>query len=211
MSSLKGARGKQCGVNCCKKATYIPSCARSPASSTPKASKPMCCSSTASQVGNGPGRRKSGSTTIARISTTPSSKIRSPAPTWMNLWPTLTRPTGMSGNGSEETPEGRWRAYTIDDILARDKANLDIFWLRDESLEDTDNLPDPDIIAVEIVEELEAALEQFRLIAEDLGTVKPPKPEPYWGLFFAVQWVKKRPFLAHNQPSYILPVIRPQP
>ncbi len=60
---------------------------------------------------------------------------------------------------SEETPEGRWRAYTLDDILARDKVNLDIFWLRDESLEDTENLPDPDIIAVEIVEELEAALE----------------------------------------------------
>lgn len=70
---------------------------------------------------------------------------------------------------SEATPDGRWRAYTLDDILARDKVNLDIFWLRDESLEDTDNLPDPDIIAVEIVEELEAALEQFRLIAEDLG------------------------------------------
>ena len=77
----------------------------------------------------------------------------------------------MSGRqrGARKTPEGRWRAYTLDDILARDKVNLDIFWLRDESLEDTDNLPDPDIIAVEIVEELEAALEQFRLIAEDLA------------------------------------------
>lgn len=47
--------------------------------------------------------------------------------------------------------------------------NLDIFWLRDESLEDTENLPDPDVLAGEIVEELEAALEQFRLIVEDLG------------------------------------------
>ena len=69
----------------------------------------------------------------------------------------------------EETPDSRWRAYTYDEIIARDKVNLDIFWLRDESLEDTENLPAPDIIAVEIVEELEAALEQFRLIAEDLG------------------------------------------
>ena len=68
-----------------------------------------------------------------------------------------------------ENVNGRWRAYGYDEIIARDKANLDIFWLRDESLEDTENLPDPDIIAVEIVEELEAALEQFRLIAEDLG------------------------------------------
>ena len=46
--------------------------------------------------------------------------------------------------------------------MARDKANLDIFWLRDESLEDSDNLPDPDVLAREIVEELEAALEQFK-------------------------------------------------
>lgn len=70
---------------------------------------------------------------------------------------------------SEDTPDGRWRDYSIEDILGRDKVNLDIFWLRDESLEDSANLPDPDVIAAEIVEELEAALEQFRLIAEDLS------------------------------------------
>ena len=70
---------------------------------------------------------------------------------------------------SEETPDGRWRSYSYEEIMARDKVNLDIFWLRDESLEDTDNLPDPDVIAAEIVEDLEAALEQFRLIAEDMG------------------------------------------
>jgi type I restriction enzyme M protein len=50
-----------------------------------------------------------------------------------------------------------------------DKASLDIFWLKDESLEASDNLPDPDVIAQEIVEDLEAALEQFREIASDLG------------------------------------------
>lgn len=70
---------------------------------------------------------------------------------------------------SEENETGRWRAYTYDELMARDKVNLDIFWLRDESLEETENLPDPDIIAAEIVEDLEAALEQFRLIAEDLS------------------------------------------
>jgi len=52
---------------------------------------------------------------------------------------------------------------------ARDKASLDIFWLRDESLEDSDTLPEPGVIAAEIVQDLEAALEQFRVIAEDLG------------------------------------------
>jgi type I restriction enzyme M protein len=56
-----------------------------------------------------------------------------------------------------------------DELIARDKASLDIFWLRDESLEDSDNLPEPGVIAQEIVEDLEAALEQFKEIAEDLG------------------------------------------
>ena len=70
---------------------------------------------------------------------------------------------------SEKKPDGRWRAYAYDELVARDKASLDIFWLKDESLEDSANLPDPDVIAQEIVEDLEAALEQFRLIANDLG------------------------------------------
>jgi type I restriction enzyme M protein len=71
---------------------------------------------------------------------------------------------------SEGDPNGgRWRAYDYEELINRDKASLDIFWLRDESLEDSENLPDPDIIAAEIVEDLEAALEQFREIAEGLG------------------------------------------
>ncbi len=68
-----------------------------------------------------------------------------------------------------DNPDGRWRDYSIDDILARDKVNLDIFWLRDDSLADGDGLADPGLIAAEIVEDLEAALEQFRLVAEELG------------------------------------------
>jgi type I restriction enzyme M protein len=71
---------------------------------------------------------------------------------------------------SEKKPDGRWRAYDYDELVARDKASLDIFWLKDESLEASDNLPDPDIIAQEIVDDLESALEQFRLIANDLGS-----------------------------------------
>jgi type I restriction enzyme M protein len=53
--------------------------------------------------------------------------------------------------------------------VARDKTSLDIFWLKDESWADSDNLPAPGVIACEIVEDLEAALAQFRLIAGDLG------------------------------------------
>jgi len=70
---------------------------------------------------------------------------------------------------SERNAEGRWRAFTYDELMARDKVNLDIFWLRDESLEETANLPDPDILAAEIVEDLKAALEQFESIYEELG------------------------------------------
>jgi type I restriction enzyme M protein len=53
--------------------------------------------------------------------------------------------------------------------MERDKVNLDIFWLRDESLEDSDNLPDPDVIALEIAENLQDALEQFSGIVGTLG------------------------------------------
>jgi type I restriction enzyme M protein len=75
----------------------------------------------------------------------------------------------LAATWTEATPEGRWRAYGHDELTARDKANLDIFWLRDESLADSAGLPDPDVLAAEIVEDLEAALEQFRAIAEDLA------------------------------------------
>ena len=70
---------------------------------------------------------------------------------------------------SEKNPTGRWREYTYEQLLQRDKVNLDIFWLKDESLEDSANLPDPDVIAGEIVEDLRTALEQFEAIQSDLG------------------------------------------
>jgi type I restriction enzyme M protein len=63
----------------------------------------------------------------------------------------------------------RWRAYDYEDLVNRDKASIDIFCLRDEILEDSGNLPDPDVLAQENVEDLEAALEQFREIANALG------------------------------------------
>jgi type I restriction enzyme M protein len=70
---------------------------------------------------------------------------------------------------SEENPTGRWRSYTYDELIQRDKASLDIFWLRDESLEDAANLPEPDVIAAEIIEDLRAALEEFEAIQLDLA------------------------------------------
>jgi len=70
---------------------------------------------------------------------------------------------------SADNPDGRWRAYTYEEIIARDKASLDIFWLRDESLEDSANLPDPDVIAAEIIEDLQSALEELQAISDDLA------------------------------------------
>ena len=66
----------------------------------------------------------------------------------------------------------RFRRFTYDELTQRDKANLDIFWLRDESLEDAENLPPPDQIAAEIMEDLRGALEQLEEIAGDLGDGK---------------------------------------
>ncbi len=63
---------------------------------------------------------------------------------------------------------GRWRSFTYEELMARDKVNLDIFWLPDTSLEDSAHLPDPDVLATEIMEDLRSALAQFESIEEDL-------------------------------------------
>lgn len=68
----------------------------------------------------------------------------------------------------EDNPEGRWRRYSRDDIFQRDKTSLDIFWLRDKSLGDLDNLPEPDDIAEEIIENLESGLKSFRRVLSAL-------------------------------------------
>jgi hypothetical protein len=62
---------------------------------------------------------------------------------------------------SEANPEGCWRCFDYEELLKRDKASLDLFWIKEKSLTDTDALPAPDIIAAEIADDLEAALEQF--------------------------------------------------
>jgi len=69
-------------------------------------------------------------------------------------------------NRHERQESEQLSALAYDDLVKRDKANLDIFWLKDDSLEDSANLPMPDVIAREIMEDLQAALEQFALIAE---------------------------------------------
>jgi len=78
------------------------------------------------------------------------------------------------GRGQSRSPLA---LFHFDEILARDKVSLDIFWLRDDSLGDMDNLPEPDEIAEEIVENLEAGLEGFRRVLASLEAPSGAEPE----------------------------------
>lgn len=71
---------------------------------------------------------------------------------------------------SEENPEGRFRRFKIEEIMKRDKTSLDIFWIKDKSLADLDNLPSPDELAEEIIENLQSALESFMELKGQLGS-----------------------------------------
>ena len=70
----------------------------------------------------------------------------------------------------EKNPDGQWRKYTYEEIIARDKTSLDIFWLKDKSLADLDNLPEPEDLAAEIIENIEAGLNSFREVVGILNT-----------------------------------------
>ena len=84
-------------------------------------------------------------------------------------WTTSSPATASADRASAGRPSGSAR-FGYDELLQRDKLNLDIFWLKDESLDDADSLPPPDVIAAEIVENLEAALQRFRSVAARLGS-----------------------------------------
>ncbi|HNX82084.1 MAG TPA: class I SAM-dependent DNA methyltransferase [Candidatus Omnitrophota bacterium] len=72
-------------------------------------------------------------------------------------------------NRAKRKESERFKVFAYEEILKRDKVSLDIFWLKDESLEDLENLPDPDVIAGDIVKDLESALEEFKGVVEELG------------------------------------------
>jgi type I restriction enzyme M protein len=72
---------------------------------------------------------------------------------------------------ADTNPEGRWRKYTYEELIARDKTSLDVFWLKDKGLTDLDNLPEPDTLAEEIIENLEAGLASFRAVLKGLRKV----------------------------------------
>ncbi|MBJ6111285.1 SAM-dependent DNA methyltransferase [Hymenobacter sp. BT523] len=77
---------------------------------------------------------------------------------------------GQPGQRAQRQETEQFHRYELAQLLARDKVNLDIFWLKDDALEDSATLPAPDVLALEITENLQAALTQFASIAEELET-----------------------------------------
>jgi type I restriction enzyme M protein len=71
-------------------------------------------------------------------------------------------------NRHDREESERFRAFSYDELIQRDKVSLDIFWLKDDSIEDSENLPEPEILAKDIAEDLESALEQFSSIYQNL-------------------------------------------
>lgn len=94
--------------------------------------------------------------------------IRSPSRGGLDEFVDLYKSKNRAERKSAYNPKhkkGRWRAFDLNETLACDKAGADIYWLKDESFEGTAHLPDPEVIAQEIVEDLEDAAEQLRGIA----------------------------------------------
>lgn len=71
-------------------------------------------------------------------------------------------------NRQERSPSERFKFYSYEELMTRNKASLDIFWLKDDSLDNLDDLPPPDVLQQEIIEHLEAALAAFRDVAISL-------------------------------------------
>jgi type I restriction enzyme M protein len=70
---------------------------------------------------------------------------------------------------TEENPDGRFRRYTVNEIFSRNNTSLDIFWIKDKSLTDLDSLPEPDILASDIIENLQSAMDSFKDLLESLS------------------------------------------
>jgi type I restriction enzyme M protein len=84
-----------------------------------------------------------------------------------------TDPNGRSKRGPSDSAEDRWRCFGIDEVKAREYKIDGLRWLRDESLEDADNLPEPEELATDAIGELEAAVEELNAILALLESGSP--------------------------------------
>lgn len=69
---------------------------------------------------------------------------------------------------STNNPQGRWRKFDYSELIQRDKTNFDIFWIKDDTLLDIENLPDPDDLVNDIIENIESALINFKTIRDSI-------------------------------------------
>ena len=167
----RAARARRSAASCCTSATSTPCCACPPASSTPRASRRTCSSSTASRPARRRGPRSSGSTTCAPTCTSPSRPTRSTRAD-LDDFVACYNPENRherKPTWSETNPDGRWRAFTYDELMARDKANLDIFWLKDEAWRTPPTCPTRTCIAAEIVEDLRGGAGAVRRHCRGIG------------------------------------------
>ena len=77
-------------------------------------------------------------------------------------------------NRHQRTETDRFKRFTYEELIARDKISLDLTWLRDESLQDTENLPPPNVIAQEMLQELQSALAELTALTELLEPAAAP-------------------------------------
>ncbi|TDG35372.1 SAM-dependent DNA methyltransferase [Pedobacter changchengzhani] len=87
---------------------------------------------------------------------------------FVSLYKTANRNKRAETYHPQTNPDGKWRKFSYEEIMARDKTSLDISWIKDKSLADLDNLPDPDVLANDILENLEASIDNFRSIIMQL-------------------------------------------
>ena len=166
---FEGGAGERSGAAYSKTAMCIRSYGCRPASSMQVGSRPMSCSSTRS--GARPERPWTNKLWVYDFRTGEHFTLRQRKLSRQHLdeFVKAYRP-GEPRENREESE--RFKCFTYDELIARDKANLDIKWLRDPDLEDGDNLQPPEIIAQEIVEDLQAALNEFAAVAEALQLAK---------------------------------------
>ena len=160
----KAGQGRRCDASCSPIATSTRCCGCRRVCSTPRELRPTYCSSTASPPAR---RRGRANLWIYDLRTNRRFTLKANPLTRADLDDFVANYN--AGNRLEREESERFHRFSYDELVKRDKTNLDIFWLRDESMEDTANLPPPNQIAEEIIEDLRAALEQLEEVAADLS------------------------------------------